>query len=61
MGGIVHCHAAEKEEATRDGAVGKEKNLGGEKNDSNRGMGVWISVLSSLVNLSRTNLGSGSS
>ena len=31
VGGIVQCHAAEKEEATRDGAVGKEKKLGEKK------------------------------
>ena len=60
MGGLVQCHGAEKEEATSDGAVGKEENMG-EKRYSNWGLGFWISILSSFVNLFPTNLGSGSS
>lgn len=39
MGGVVQCHGAEKEEATSDGAVGKEENMG-EKRYSNWGIGV---------------------
>lgn len=31
MGGVVQCHRAEKEEATGDGAMGKEEELAGGK------------------------------
>lgn len=48
MGGIVQCHAAEKEEATRDGAVGKEKNLGGRKRIQIGGWGSGFQFLAPL-------------
>lgn len=59
MGGVVQCHGAEKEEATGDGAVGKEEELA-EKKFKSEGR-VWVSVLSYLGNLFPTNLESGSS
>ena len=40
MGGVVQCQGAEKEEATSDGAMGKEGNMGEKKNYSNWGIGV---------------------
>lgn len=61
MGGVVQCHGAEKEEATSDGAMGKEENMGEEKTTQIGGLGFWISILIFFVNLFPTNLGSGSS
>lgn len=61
MGGVVQCHGAEKEEATSDGAMGKEENMGEKKTTQIGGLGFWISILIFFVNLFPTNLGSGSS
>ena len=61
MGGVVQCHGAEKEEATSDGAMGKEGNMGEKKTTQIGGLGFWISILSFFVNLFPTHLGSGSS
>lgn len=60
MGGVVQCHAAEKEEATGDGAMGKGEDLV-EKNIFKLGDRVWVSILSSSGNFFLTNLGSESS
>lgn len=60
MGRIVQYHGAEKEEATGDGAMGKEEDLV-EKKIFKLGDKVWVSILSFLGNFSSTNLGSGSS
>ena len=61
MGGVVQYHGAEKEEATSDGAMGKEENMGEKKTTQIGGLGFWISILIFFVNLFPTNLGSGSS
>lgn len=60
MGGVVQCHTAEKEEASGDGAMGKEEDPV-EKNMFKLGDRVWVSILSSFGNFFLTNLGSESS